>query len=241
MNDLNARRAILWIVLVTSFALVSRQIDNASGEQTVGARWTGASTVNVETSDRAPAGTYTASTGASAGTASSTGPRGRARGAAAGEGTTSGAITLNIDGYSTKEEVDQIVAAQGSGAEAMLQAVNKTSHGTVTIGGHSFMVNMAASVKAGSSYNIYMVSARPFSTGTSSGGGSSVMGGSAGYIQLTVNSSGSGEGKMYTSTQIVVEKDGSVLARGGASTATVLTNVTRQELFSRHQRITGQG
>ena len=226
MKDLNARRAILWIVVVASFALVSQRIDNASGEQRRGSRGTAVSTGGVDTSDKAPAGSYTAATDASAGIASAAGPTGRARGASGASGTSGGTVTMNISSYSSNEEVDQIVAAQGSGAEAMLQAINRQSHGSVTIGGQTFTINMAASAKVGSSYNIYLVSAKPFSTGSGSGGRTAT-GGSAGYIQLTVNSTGSGDGGMYTSTQIVVEKDGSVAARGGASTATALTNVTR--------------
>ncbi len=219
--NLHAQRAILWIILVTAFALVSQRIDNASGEQRRGVHEAAASTAGVDTSDRAPTGAYTAATGASAGTASGTVTRGRAREASASSGTSGGTITMNIGSYSTREEVDQVVAAQGSGAEAMLQAINKTSHGSVTIGGQTFAINMAASAKVGSSYNIYLVSAKPFSTSASSSGRSPT-GGSAGYIQLTVSSDGGGDGKLYASTQIVVDKDGSVVARGGASTATAL-------------------
>ena len=175
--------------------------------------------------DNAPAGTYTASTGATAG-------RSHARGQAGGllarrgqtEETTGAGITIRIDSYSTQSELDALVQAQQSGGSAAaLKTLSGMSHGSVQIGGQSFRVNAISSVRTGGGWNIYLLSAEPF--GEAGPRGRQVRGASAGTIVLHVDAGGSGDGMLYTSTQFVVESDGQVRAQAGGSTATALSSV----------------
>jgi hypothetical protein len=47
-------------------------------------------------------------------------------------------------------------------------------------------------------------------------------------VQLTVDVSGAGEGKLYYSAQVTVKQDGTLVAGGRAATATTLHDVSRQ-------------
>ncbi|MBI3653389.1 MAG: hypothetical protein HY231_20355 [Acidobacteria bacterium] len=187
---------------------------------------------------QAATGTYTASLGNSAGMASG-GATGSGGGAARGRMTRGGGsastaasganVSLNISSYSTQEEINKLVQTQND-ASAFLNTLNGYNHGSVTISGKSYPINAAYSLQAGSNYYIYLVSAKPFSgEATGRGGrGGKASGAAGGYIRLTVNSGGSGDGALYTSTQVTVQTNGAIEVRGGASTASQLTNVAHQ-------------
>jgi hypothetical protein len=213
----------LSFTLMTVMALFSQK---ASAQGPRGRRNTGATVANggVSVSSPAPTGNYTATTGASAGTVSGAGPRGRARGSQTTGSTSGGSVSMTINRYLTSTELSSFLAAQDAGSGQMIKAISNQNYGTVTIAGQSFTINMAASAKVGTGYVISLVSARPFSTETGSGGRSAA-GGSVGYIKLTVDANGNGTGALYTSTQVVVNNDGTVTARAGGSTATMLSSV----------------
>jgi hypothetical protein len=182
----------------------------------------------VNTGDKAPLpGNYSASTGQSAATASgeavstSTGQRGSFRkgGTTQGQGGGESNVQVNISRYTNSSELEAIAAAGQD--QGFIQKVSEGDCGSVTINGQTFKANLATSAKVGSSYMVYIVSAKSFSTGR---GGK---GATVGFIHLTVDANGSGTGLLYTSTQVAVDKGGAVQARGGASTATQLSGVSR--------------
>lgn len=178
---------------------------------------------------QAPTGTYTASMGQSAGTASggtTNGGRGRVGGR--GNGSASGtSVTMNVSSYSTKSELDQLRAAQDD-ISKFLSTLNSFNHGSVTISGQTFTVNAATSVQAGDKYYIYLLTSTPLASSKTGRGGRQATGAAGGYIRLTVDSNGAGDGMLYASTQVVISTNGEITARGGASTATQLSSVARQ-------------
>ena len=185
--------------------------------------------VTVVLASEAPLGTYTATMG---GTTASTGVMGRGRGFRRGR-TTSGAtagtqVTITVNSYSSPEELDQLAAVQQD-PNAFLQLLSSFQHGTVTIGSQSFPINAAYSTAAGTTGNIiYIVSSRPFTSSNTSRRGRRAMGTAGGYIRLTVNAEGSGEGVLYSSAQVAISTDGTFTAKAGGTTATQLTGVTRK-------------
>jgi hypothetical protein len=214
---------ISFVTAMVFSTVVAEQRPGAQRRGSAAASAKNGSAANVDTSSQAPTGTYTASTGMSAGTASGMGKRGMGRASATGGENVTANITCNIERYVTAQDIEGFLQAQQSGGQQLLKAFSAKKFGTVMIGNQSFDINMAASAKVGSGYKIYLVSARPFSSGTGPQG-KSAQGAAAGYIELTWNGQG-GSGVMYTSTQVVIQSDGSVQARAGASTATTLTNV----------------
>lgn len=178
---------------------------------------------------QAPLGTYTATMG---GTTASTGMRGAGRGFRRGHtstGATSGTqVTISITSYSTPEELDQLAAHQNDPA-GFINLLSSFNHGTVTIGSATFPLNAAYSTGAGTSGNIiYLLSSHPLTSSATSRHGRRATGTSVGYIRLTVNPSGTGKGVLYSSTQVAVSADGTFTAKAGGSTATPLSNVSRQ-------------
>ena len=176
---------------------------------------------------QASTGTYIATTGGSAATASgaTAGGRGRASGSTAS--TSGGTVTIDLGSYSTQSEVDALKAANDN-LDAFLKQLSSYSHGSVKIGNQSFKINFAYSTQTGSEYQIFLVSATPLTTSQTGPQGRSATGAAGGYIRLTVNANGDGTGMMYSSTQVVINNNGSVEARAGGSTATQLTTVDRQ-------------
>ncbi len=177
----------------------------------------------------APLGTYTATMG---GTTASTGAMGRGRGARRHRtttGATSGTqVTITVNSYSSPEELDQLAAVQQD-PEAFLQLLSSFQHGTVTIGSQSFPINAAHSTAAGTAGNIiYIISSRPFASSNTSRLGRRATGTAGGYIRLTVDAAGTGEGVLYSSAQVAISTDGTFTARAGGTTATQLTGVTRR-------------
>ncbi len=213
----------LSLTLITVTALFGL---NSSAQGPRGRRATGGAVANggVSVSSPAPTGSYTATTGASVGTASGAGPRGRARASQTTDATSGGSVAMNVSRFLTSAELDSFLAAQDAGSGQMVKAISNQNYGSVKIGGQTFTINLAASAKVGTGYVISLVSARPFSTETGSGGRSAA-GGTVGYIKLTVDANGNGTGAMYSSTQVVLSKDGTITSRAGGSTATMLSSV----------------
>ena len=174
---------------------------------------------------QASTGTYTASTGDSAATGSVTGGGGAARGSKTTTAGSGSAVTMAIDSWATQADLDALAAAQGD-TKKFLDILSGLRHGSVTLGGKTIPVNLAWSFKSGASYQILLLSEKPFSA-TSSRTGGSASGAAVGYIRLTVDGNGAGQGMMYSTTQVAFESGGDIVARGGASTATQLSNVSR--------------
>lgn len=175
---------------------------------------------------QAPTGTYTATTGSSAATASVGGSGGAARGSKTTGAGSGSSVTMSLSNWATQADLEKLAAAEGD-PKAFLDLLSGMNFGTVTIGGKSVPVNLAWSFKSGSSYQIVLLSEKPFSA-TSSRTGATGNGAAVGYIRLTVDGSGVGTGMMYSTTQVAVQSGSDVVARGGASTATQLSAVARQ-------------
>lgn len=171
-------------------------------------------------------GTWTAKTAGSAGTASGTATGGAVRGAGA---TTAGAgtsVTMTVDSWSTTAEIDKLEELLKAGdTKAFLEALNGYDHGDVKIGSRSIPVDFAWTGTAGGKDVVVLISAKPFSASGSAGTAS---GAAVGYIRLTLDSSGAGQGAMYSTTQVGFQgSSGEMVARSGASTATALVEVAR--------------
>lgn len=176
--------------------------------------------------EQAPTGSYTATTGGTAvGGGGSTSGGSHGHGGTSTGSTAGKTLTMNVASYTTQEELQKLAATQGD-PKKFLDTLKGFNHGTVMIGSKSYVINAAASAKAGSSSYVVMLSATPFEA---SGSSRSAKGVAAGYIRLTVDDAGAGTGMLYTSTQVVVSTtSGDFTAKGGASTATQLTAVARQ-------------
>ena len=111
---------------------------------------------------------------------------------------------------------------------AFFSTLNSYNHGTVTFEGQTFTVNAAYSIQTGEKYFLYLLTAKPLTTSQAGPRGRIATGAAGGYIRLTVDSNGAGDGVLYTSTQVVVKNNGEIEARAGASTATQLDSVSRQ-------------
>jgi hypothetical protein len=180
----------------------------------------------------APLGTYTATTGSSMvkGKSAAAGEEGGflkkkfKKPTEAGAGNT---ITVTLQSYSTKEEINQLKAAQGN-PQQFMTTLSSFQHGTVTMEGKSFPINMASSNSRGGKFVITILSSKSFS----SMGGQFMAGKglSTGHIELLVDASGTGQGVLHASTQIAFDPQGEVSATGGGmmSKATELTSVSRQ-------------
>ncbi len=181
---------------------------------------------------QAPIGTYTATTGSSLvkGKTAATGEGGGMfkkkfkKPSEAGAGNT---ITISLQSYSTKEEINQLKAAQ-SNSQQFMTMLSSFQHGTVTMGGKSFPINMAYSNSRSGKFVISILSSKAFSnTGEQLTTGKGL---ATGHIELLVDSSGSGQGVLHESTQIGFDSQGEVSAKGGGtmSKTTDLTSVIRQ-------------
>lgn len=168
-------------------------------------------------------GTYYATTGASAATASGAGSGGRGRGVGTTSSTTGGDITMTISSFSSEEELEKLKAQAGD-PQAFLKTLSTFRHGTVKIGKRSVPVHAAWTVSTGSRDYLFLLSAKGFELSRS---GHSASGGGAGYIKLTVDDAGDGKGVLYSTAQVVFKANGQAVARGGASSATQLTDVHR--------------
>ena len=181
---------------------------------------------------QAPIGTYIATTGSSMvkGKTAATGEEGGVFKKKFKKPTETGAgntITISLQSYSTKEEINQLKAAQ-SNSQQFMTMLSSFQHGTVTMGGKSFPINMAYSNSRSGKFVITILSSKAFSnTGDRPMAGKGL---STGHIELLVDSSGNGQGVLRASTQIGFDSQGEVSAKGGGamSKTTELTSVTRQ-------------
>ena len=180
----------------------------------------------------APLGTYTATTGSSMvkGRSAAIGETGGLLKNKFKKPTEAGAdntITISLLSYSTKEEISQLKAAQGN-PQQFMTTLSSFQHGTVTMGGKSFPVNMASSNSRSGKFVITILSSKALS----STGGQFMAGKglSTGYIELLVDAGGNGQGLLHASAQIAIDPQGEVSAKGGGSLskATELTSVSRQ-------------
>lgn len=184
----------------------------------------------LEPASAASPGTWTASTAGTAATASGAGAAGGAAGRGRGAGATSAgastAVTLNVSSWSSSEELEELQKLlKAKDTKAFLATLNGYDHGWVTIGGRRVPVDLAWNGTVGGKDVVILVSAKPFSASGSPG---SAAGAAVGYVRLTLDSSQSGEGVMYSTTQVGFQgTSGELVARGGASTATKLVDVTR--------------
>jgi len=180
----------------------------------------------------APLGTYKATTGSSMvkGKSAAVGEEGglfRKKFKKPAETGTGNTITITLQSYSTKEELGQLKAAQGN-PEQFMTTLSSFQHGTVSMEGKSFPINMASSISHGDKFVITILSSKAFSN--TGGQFMTGKGLSTGHIQLTVDASGSGQGVLHASTQIAFDSQGEISAKGGGalSKATELTSVSRQ-------------
>ena len=181
---------------------------------------------------QAPLGTYTATTGSSMakGKSAATGAQGGlfkkkfSKPTEAGAGNT---ITITLQSYSTKEEIGQLKAAQGN-AQQFMTTLSSFQHGTVSMGGKSFPINMASSNSRSGKFVVTILSSKTFSS--TGGRFATGKGMSTGHIELLVDASGTGQGVLRASTQIAFDSQGEASAKGGGamSKATELTGVSRQ-------------
>jgi hypothetical protein len=181
---------------------------------------------------QAPLGTYTATTGSSMakGKSAATGEQGGfikkgfSKPTEAGAGKT---ITITLQSYSTKEEISQLRAAQ-SNPQQFMATLSSFQHGTVSMGGKSFPINMAYSNSRSGKFIVTILSSKAFSS--TEGRFATGKGLSTGHIELLVDASGTGQGVLRASTQIAVDSKGEVSAKGGGtmSKTTKLTGVSRQ-------------
>lgn len=171
-------------------------------------------------------GTWTARTAGTAATASGHGAAGGARGSAA---TTAGAgsvVTMRVDDWSPQSELDTLKGLLAAGdTKGFLSTLGGYDHGEVVIGAARIPVDLAWNESIGGKDVVVLVSAKPFAA---SGARGSMSGAAVGYIRLAVDSSGSGEGAMYSTTQVSFKgSSGEPAARAGASSATKLVEVER--------------
>lgn len=180
----------------------------------------------------APLGTYTASTGSSMvkGKSAAVSEEGGLfkkkfkKPTEAGAGNT---ITITLQSYSTQEEISQLKAAHGN-PQQFMTTLSSFQHGTVSMGGKSFPINMASSNSRSGKYVVTILSSKAFSnTGGQLATGKGI---STGYIELLVDAGGTGQGVLRESTQIAFDSQGEASAKGGGalSKTTELTTVTRQ-------------
>lgn len=176
--------------------------------------------------DQAPAATYVATTGSSAVTGGGTGAGGgHAHGSKGTDATKGGTVTIAVNSYTTEEELAALKATAGD-AKKFFDTLKTYNHGTVTVGGKTYPINAASSVGNASGYSISLASAVAYAA---SGSSHSAKGATGGYIHLTVDSTGSGKGSMFTSTQIIINSStGDFEAKAGMSTATQLSDVKKQ-------------
>jgi len=180
--------------------------------------------------DKAPTGTYVGTIGqsAAAGGAARAGGGAAARGARRGpEGGPGREITIQINSYSDPIEWSQLEGAQNNPSN-FLKALSRFDHGTIKIGPQTYPINAARSTPAGAHHHIYLISAKPLTTAGPGARGRQAAGTAGGYIRLTVDSNGLGDGALYTATQVVVKADGDIQARATAATATKIEGIALQ-------------
>lgn len=180
----------------------------------------------------APLGTYTAATGTSmvkgkAAAADEEGGRFKKKFKKQTEVGAGDTITIVLTSYSTKEEISQLKAAQGN-PQQFMSMLSSFQHGTVTMGGKSFPINLASSKSRNDKYAITILSSKAFSdTGGQFKRGKGM---NTGHIELLVDAAGTGKGVLHTSTKAGFDTQGEVSAMGGGamSKATELTSVSRK-------------
>lgn len=175
--------------------------------------------------ETAPTGSYKAVLGTSVGSKraiSSRGIRNRTRRTEIVSGNN---IQISITSYSPKSELEASAQASYSNLATMISGFN---HGSVTIDGQSYPINLATSFRSGDNYRINLVSSKPYNqTGTQGIVGKGV---AVGHITLLVPvAGGQGTGNLYTSTGVTVSASGDVRPSAGriSASATQLTAVMR--------------
>ena len=164
-------------------------------------------------------GLYIATTTGVSGGVATGGASGLGRGGKGGQSGGQGAGTklqIQINKFISDSQIDQLETASANGELA--QALSKMNCGTVVIGGKTITINAAIGGQNSNGGVIYLLSAQTFSTQGENGSGAA---GAVGFIEMRVKNN-AGNGSMYTTTQVAIT-NGSVAARGGASTAVQLT------------------
>jgi hypothetical protein len=140
------------------------------------------------------------------------------------------ALDITLSSYSPSAEL-QAIAKAGSGN--ISSAINAYNHGSVTIEGVTYPINVAVSSSRnsaqGSYYVVRLISTKPFSGATAQG--SAAKGNTVGMIELSMPTAegATGTGQLYRSTQVTVSKSGEISTQGGTATATLLTNVQKAQ------------
>lgn len=130
-------------------------------------------------------------------------------------------IQISLTSYSTLAELDAVAQADPGTITA---TIDDFSHGTVTVRGSAYPINLATSYQIDSNYYVHLASAKPFDQTGDRGG--QVEGNTVGLIVLTIPVDGAtGTGKLYSTTRANFQVDGEVQALRGRATATELVNV----------------
>lgn len=174
----------------------------------------------------APKGSYSAILGNSVTSQRTIGEkRGATRRTRTTDAASGGNVQISITSYSPQSELE---AAAQAGQGNLVTTIGGFNHGSVTLNGQSYPINLATSFRSGDNYRINLVSAKPFTqTGAQGGVGKAV---AVGYITLLVPvAGGQGTGSLYTATGATISASGDVQPSAGriGGTATQLTAVTR--------------
>lgn len=183
--------------------------------------------------ETAPLGTYTGTLGKTTvvGGARRTGAEGKRFKQQGAAPQTERSITVTIESYSSKAELDELKAVEGSGYD-YLNKLATYQHGTVQMGAKSYPINSAtSSCNAAGKCGVSLVSAKPFlspikrgrlkNQGTKGGTG-------MGLVRLNLASDGTGFGSLETTMQVIISADYQMEGSGGASGRTEITNVTKK-------------
>lgn len=190
---------------VPAFAEVPTSVEVASVE------------VAQASSEKAPLGSYNATMGTttiSSAVATGTTARRMRRNAPSTQGV---AVSINLTSYSPQEELNAISNAGGGN---FIPTLSKYSHGTVTIRGKSYPINMAVSFRRGNSYRINIFTAKPFGADSVQGG--SLSGNTYGAITLIVPiaDGGVGTGTLFTMVGNRISNYSDEILSGGATATT---------------------
>jgi len=167
--------------------------------------------------ERAPIGTYNAVMGTttiSRGVLTSTTAR-KVRFSA--PSTKSVQVTMRIDSFSSQEELNTI---SNAGEKNVIPTLAKYNHGTITIAGKSYPINLAVSFRRGNTYRINILSAKPYGAVGPQGG--SISGNTYGAITLVIpiTDGAAGTGTMFTMMGSRLSNYADEILSGGATATT---------------------
>jgi hypothetical protein len=159
--------------------------------------------------DRAPLATYTAVA--------------KGRGAFRPDRTTEGVqVTINLSSYSTQEELKTIANA---GAGNITAALSRYNHGTITIGGRIYPINLAYSYQQGSNYRINLISGKPFAASGPQGGTATTNAYGAITLLLPIAPNTLGTGTLSTVMGSRISLQGDIVGGVGRAASTPLSDV----------------